>query len=77
MDHVTAFLLGVYLVPLGLVSLASARVDGRKPFMAAFLWVCAAGLLAWVGLTRPDGLFSLREVPDLTIQVVARLMTLF
>ena len=77
MDHVTAFLLAVYLIPLGLVSLASAWVDNRKPYVGVTLWLAALGLFAWVALTRPEGLFAVGEIPDLTISVVARLIALF
>ncbi len=77
MDHVTAFLLAVYLIPLGLVSLASAWVDNRRPVLGLGLWASSGALLVWVALTRPEGLFSFRDIPDLTISVVARLMTLF
>ena len=34
MDTGIIFLLGVYLVPLALVSAVSAWADGRRPYMA-------------------------------------------
>lgn len=77
MDYVTAFLLAVYLVPLGLVSVLSAWSDGRKPVLGLFLWALAAGLAGYVALYRPEGLFALRDFPELTIEVVARLIALF
>jgi hypothetical protein len=77
MDFVTAFLLAVYLVPLGLVSVLSAWSDGRKPFLGLSLWLLAAGLAAYVAIARPEGMFALRDIPELTIVIVARLIDLF
>lgn len=77
MDHETAFLLGVYLLPLGLVSLASAWTENRRPYVGVLLWLAAAGLFAYVGLSRAEGLFALRDIPDLTIQLVARIISVF
>jgi hypothetical protein len=77
MDFVTAFLLAVYLVPLGLVSVLSAWSDGRKPVVGLGLWASAAGLATYVALLRPEGLFALRDIPELTIVVVARVIALF
>jgi hypothetical protein len=77
MDHETAFLLAVYLLPLGLVSFASAWAENRRPFVGGVLWLGAAGLFVYVAQTRPEGLFALREIPDLTIQLVARIIASF
>jgi hypothetical protein len=77
MDHETAFLLAVYLLPLGLVSFASAWAENRRPYVGAVLWVGAAGLFVYVLQTRPEGLFALSEIPDLTIQLVARVIAIF
>jgi hypothetical protein len=77
MDFVAAFLLAVYLVPLGLVSILSAWSDGRKPIVGLCLWLLAAGLAAYVAVTRPEGMFALRDIPELTIVVLARLIALF
>lgn len=77
MDPALLFLLAVYLVPLGLVSGMAAWAENRFPILALILWVSAAGLLIWVALTRDEGLFAFRDIPELTIALVARLMALF
>jgi hypothetical protein len=77
MDFVTAFLLAVYLVPLGLVSVLSAWSDGRKPVLGVTIWLFAAGLAGYVATTRPEGMFALRDIPELTIVVVARVIAFF
>ncbi|MFN4057633.1 MAG: hypothetical protein ACK4HW_05550 [Roseinatronobacter sp.] len=77
MDHVTAYLLAIYLIPLGLVSMASAWVDNRRPYLGALLWLAAGGIFVWVAATRPEGLFAFSEIPNLTISLVARLIALF
>ncbi len=77
MDFVAAFLLAVYLVPLGLVSVLSAWADKRRPVVGLLLWVVAAALLTYVALRRPEGMFTFRDIPELTIMVIARLIDLF
>lgn len=77
MDYVAAFLLAVYLVPLGLVSILSAWSDGRRPILGLSLWLLASVLAAYVALFRPEGMFALRDIPELTIVVIARLIALF
>ena len=44
MDTGIIFLLGVYLVPLALVSAVSAWADGRRPYVALGLGVAGVGL---------------------------------
>ncbi|MCC5959128.1 MAG: hypothetical protein JJU08_07280 [Rhodobacteraceae bacterium] len=71
------FLLGVYLVPLALVSALSAWADNRKPVLGGILLLGSAGLLAWVWVQRPEGMYSLRDIPELTVALAAQMMALF
>lgn len=71
------FLLGVYLVPLALVSAVSAWADNRKPVLGGILLLGSGGLLAWVWVQRPEGMFTLRDVPELTVALAAQMMALF
>ena len=77
MDLETIFLLGVYLLPLALLSLVKAWTDERRPVVALLLGAGAAVCFAYVARIREDGLFSLREIPELTFELAARLVALF
>ncbi|PZX45804.1 hypothetical protein LY56_01365 [Roseinatronobacter thiooxidans] len=76
MDHATIFLAGVYLLPLAGVSFVSAWAHGHKPVFATALLLLGAALIAGVGIDRPEGLYHLSEIPDLTVQFVARVAAL-
>ncbi|MDD7971506.1 hypothetical protein [Roseinatronobacter alkalisoli] len=77
MDFEVLFLLGVYLLPLALVSALSAWSDNRKPVLGLLLSACSGGLLVWVWRMRPQGMYGLRDIPELTVGLVARIMTYF
>ncbi len=77
MDHATIFLLGVYLVPLAFLSLIRAWADSRRPGVALFLGMFAAGCIGYVAFTREEGLFGLREIPELTFEMAARIAASF
>ena len=77
MDHETVFLMGVYLLPLGFVSLISAWAGNRTPWLALVLAVLSVAFFGYVFATRPEGLFSIRDIPDLTIALVVRVIALF
>lgn len=74
MDAETLFLLGVYLAPLGFVSLIGAWAHNRRPVLAIILLLASAAVIAFVALTREDGVFALRDIPDMTIALIARVI---
>ncbi len=71
MDAETLFLLGVYLVPLGFVSLIGAWANNRRPVLAIILLLVSGAVIAYVALTREGGIFALRDIPDMTIALIA------
>ncbi len=77
MDHETIFLLGVYVLPLAFLSLVSAWAGGRRPWVALILGGLGAGCIAWVAYHRDEGVYALREIPELSVILVAQLRTLF
>ncbi|MGY6706181.1 hypothetical protein [Roseinatronobacter sp.] len=77
MELETLFLLGVYLLPLAMVSAMAAWTDNRKPVLGLLLLLCSGGLLAWVWVQRPEGMFALREIPELTVGLAAQVIALF
>ena len=76
MDHATIFLAGAYLMPLAGVSFVSAWAHGHRPVFALALLLIGAAMIAVVGFDRPEGLYRLSEIPDLTVQFVARVAAL-
>jgi len=77
MDYETLFLMGVYLLPLGFVSLVGAWSRNRRPWLAAGLALVSVGIFAYILLTRPEGLFRLRDIPELTVVLIARVASIF
>ncbi|WP_071795062.1 hypothetical protein [Natronohydrobacter thiooxidans] len=77
MEYETLFLLGVYLLPLAFVSLVGAWASGRVPVLAMLLGAGAIGIFGYVHARRDEGLFDWREIPELTLMVIARLIALF
>ena len=77
MDTGIMFLLGVYLVPLALVSATSAWVDGRRPFIALGLMAVGLGLAILASVLRPEGSYGLSDIPLLTVELLARVWRAF
>lgn len=77
MDTGIIFLLGVYLVPLALVSAVSAWADGRRPYVALGLGLTGLGLAVTASVLRPDGSYGLRDIPELSVTVLVRLWQAF
>lgn len=77
MDHEIVFLLGVYVLPLAFVSLVSAWAGGRRPWVALGLGSLGVGLITWVAFHREGGAYALRDIPDMSVMLVAQLRALF
>ncbi|CUX83679.1 MAG: hypothetical protein HLUCCA05_05420 [Roseibaca calidilacus] len=77
MDTGIIFLLGVYLVPLALVSAVGAWADGRKPYVALGLGAVGVGLAVLASVLRPDGRYGLRDIPELSAALIVRLWQAF
>ncbi|SDW25971.1 hypothetical protein [Roseicitreum antarcticum] len=67
----TLFVLGFLLLPLALVSMLAAWIDGRLPYTGAGLLILAAGLIGYVQLLHPDGGHALADLPDLALGIIA------
>ncbi len=67
---VVGVVLGVFTVPL----IMSAISDGRAPRVAAFMIIAAGGLVLWAINEKPGG-YSINELPDLLVTVIARYLT--
>ena len=77
MDYATLFLLGVYLGPLAFVSFVSAWAEGRKPVIGIVLAAASTCLIVFVAVARPEGLYPLSDIPEITTALIARMLAAF
>jgi len=77
MDTGIMFLLGVYLMPLALVSAISAWADGRRPFVALGLMAAGFGLAILASVLRPEGGYGLSDIPLLTVELLVQVWRAF
>ncbi len=64
-----AFVLGLMLVPLALVSVISAWADERRPLLGGALACMALALVAFAWISAPEGLPPLRMVPEMALEL--------
>lgn len=76
MDYDLLFLGGLGLMLLAFVSFVGAWAESRRPVTAIVFGFVGAALLIVVSRERPQGLFTLAEVPDVVTRVIARLIAL-
>lgn len=67
----TLFVFGFVLLPLAMISLLDAWVDGRRPYVGGGMMLLAAGLIAYVQLLHPGGGHAMADLPDLTLRIIA------
>ena len=72
MDSDLLLILGLVLGGLAIPSFLSAFSDGRRPVVAAALFLLSVACIWYAAHSRPGG-YSLREVPDVFFHVIARL----
>lgn len=77
MDYELLFIGGVCLWLLAFVSFIGAWVESRRPVTAIIFFATGLALIIVVGRERPQGMFSLEEIPTLITRVVARLLSVF
>ncbi len=74
MDRDLLFLIGLVFLPLAFVALVSAWADRRRPWAALILAGLGAAMAGWAWLTHPDGGYDLATLPDMALEIVARLV---
>ena len=62
--------LGVILAVFAIPSIVSAFSDGRSPRVSALVFVVSGALVAYAMRVKEGG-YTLREVPDTMIRVIA------
>lgn len=71
MDADLALSLGLILAVVSVPSLLSAFSEARTPRAAAIMAISATALVLWAVTTKPGG-YSLGDVPNVLISVIAR-----
>ena len=74
MDPDLALILGLVLGILSIPSIIAAFSEGHAPRVAALVIVAAGALVVYAIQSRPGG-YSIMEIPDVFVRVVARFIT--
>jgi len=71
MDHDLALVVGLVIAVFSVPAVISALSDRRAPRVAAIAVIIGGGLAAWAITQKPGG-YSIDEVPNVVVRVVAR-----
>jgi len=71
MDHDLALAIGLVIAVFAVPAVISAFSDKRAPRVAAIAVLIGGGLAAWAFTQKPGG-YTLDEVPDVIVRVIAR-----
>ena len=71
MDPDLALVLGLVLGVISIPSILSAFSEGRPPRVAAIAAIMSGGLIVWA-LSRKPGGYTINDIPDVLVGVVAR-----
>jgi hypothetical protein len=73
MDSDLALVIGIVIAALSIPSILSAASDRRAPRASAITILIAGGLIVFAIAGKPGG-YSLDQLPDVFLNVVARFM---
>ncbi|EPX85194.1 hypothetical protein ruthe_01786 [Rubellimicrobium thermophilum DSM 16684] len=73
MDTDLVFVAGILLLVLGFPALVSAMADGRRPRGGDAARAAGGGLVMLAVWQRP-GHYALRDIPDIILHVIGRLL---
>lgn len=62
--------LGIMLFALSFVSLMSALIDGRRPYVAGIVVLCAVGMIGQAYRISPDGI-QFTDIPNAYVNIAA------
>ena len=71
LDTDLALVIGLVVAGFSIPAIVSALSDGRAPRAAAIAAIVGGGLVVWAVQTKPGG-YTLNQVPDTVVRVVAR-----
>ena len=72
MDRDVLFLMGLLFLPLAFVALVAAWADRRTPWAALILVAMGLGLAGFAQFTHPSGGYTVRAIPQVALETVAR-----
>lgn len=71
LDSDLLLVLGIALAGLSIPSIMSAVIDGRAPRASALTILIAGGMTLYAIQSQPGG-YTLQEIPDVFVRVIAR-----
>lgn len=73
MDTDLALVVGIVIAALAVPSILSAITDKRAPRASAITVLIAGGLIVFAVQGKPGG-YTMQEIPDVFVNVIARFM---
>jgi len=74
MERDLILLMGLAFLPLAFVACVSAWADRRRPVPGLILLVLGLGMAGWAHLSHPGGGYQWANVPDIALEMLARLL---
>ncbi len=74
MERDLILLAGLAFLPLAFVAFVSAWADRRRPVPGLILLVMGLGMAGWAQFSHPAGGYEWGDVPDLALEMLARLL---
>ncbi len=74
MDSDLSLIIGLVLIVLSIPSIMSAFSEGHAPRIASIVIIAGGALVVWAITQKPGG-YSLLEIPDIFVRVVARFVS--
>lgn len=74
MDSDLSLIIGLVLIVLSVPSIMSAFSEGHAPRVASIVIIAGGALVVWA-ITQKPGRYSLLEIPDIFVRVVARFVS--
>jgi hypothetical protein len=71
MDYDMALVIGLIVAVFAIPAVVSAMSDRRTPRVAAVAMIAAGGLVAWAVTQKPGG-YTIDQVPNVVVKVIAR-----
>jgi len=74
MERDLVLLAGLLFLPLAFVAFVSAWADRRRPVPGLILLAMGLGMAGWAHLTHPGGGYQREDVPQIALEMLARLL---
>ena len=74
MDPDLSLVIGLVLIVLSIPSIMAAFSEGHAPRVASIVVIAGGALVVWAMTAKPGG-YSIMDIPDVFLRVVARYLT--